>query len=70
MTNDNRNIAQKEKKVFNFEASKENEDIELSSISSFKAHGIIYICNKQKKSPKNLRFKFGFVHHSIDATSM
>lgn len=33
-------------KVFSSEASKEHEDVELSSISLFKAHGIIYICNK------------------------
>jgi hypothetical protein len=34
------------KKVFNSEASKEYKDIELSSISLFKAHGIIYIIYK------------------------
>lgn len=39
-----------EGKVFNFEASKEYEDMKLSSISSLKTCGIIYISNKINKA--------------------
>lgn len=59
VTNDNRNMSIE---VFNFEANREHEDMELSSISLFKAHGIIYVYNKiivnktRKKSIENFLF--------------
>lgn len=57
VTNDNRSTKPwVEEKVFNSEASNQHKDMELSSISLFKAHGIIYIYNKiivNRKSKKN-----------------